>query len=220
MLNKTRLALFMHNNCGANSKRQDIVKILQKHLPVDCPGSCLHNYDPPASAQNSDPVGLVSNYKFYLSFENAFEDWDWVSSTFFRTLDAGTVPVYLGAPNILKYAPGPRSIIRACDFDSAEQLTDYLKYLDRNHTAYMEYLQWKETGPSPEFKSMIRTHDLSVFCQLCMIAARGQITKYDANIQRAILARDKQMDQFQLLNDRLDKERTVPCKGKTTWWKL
>jgi hypothetical protein len=100
-------------------------------MPVDAPGSCLHNYDPPRQAQHSDPVGLVAQYKFYMSFENAFDDWDWVSSTFFRTLDAGTVPVYLGAPNILKYAPGPRSIIRACDFDSAEQLADYLKYLDR-----------------------------------------------------------------------------------------
>lgn len=128
--------------------------------------------------------------------------------------------VYLGAPNILKYAPAPRSIIRACDFNSAEQLTDYLKYLDRNHTAYMEYLEWKVTGPSPEFKSMVGTHDLSVFCQLCMIAARRQIGKYDADIQNAILARDRQLEQFAALNQRLDRERTVPCKGKAQWWKL
>jgi hypothetical protein len=84
----------------------------------------------------------------------------------------------------------------------------------------MEYLSWKEAGPSPEFKSMVRTHDLSVFCQLCMIAARSRIERYDPDIQRAILARDKQMEAFLALNDRLDKDRTLPCKGKTKWWKL
>jgi hypothetical protein len=41
-----------------------------------------------------------------------------------------------GAPNVLKFAPGPRSIIRACDFDSQQDLADYLLYLDRNNTAY------------------------------------------------------------------------------------
>jgi hypothetical protein len=41
-----------------------------------------------------------------------------------------------GAPNVLKFSPGPRSIIRACDFDSQQDLADYLVYLDRNDTAY------------------------------------------------------------------------------------
>jgi hypothetical protein len=41
-----------------------------------------------------------------------------------------------GAPNVLKFAPGPRSIIRACDFDNQQDLADYLMYLDRNETAY------------------------------------------------------------------------------------
>jgi hypothetical protein len=41
-----------------------------------------------------------------------------------------------GAPNVLKFAPGPRFIIRACDFDSQQDLADYLLYLNTNDTAY------------------------------------------------------------------------------------
>jgi hypothetical protein len=59
MLNKTRFAAFMHNNCGANSRREEVVTLLQKFFPVDCPGGCLHNYDPPGGTQHNDPPGLV-----------------------------------------------------------------------------------------------------------------------------------------------------------------
>jgi len=64
-------------------------------MPVDSPGRCLNNMD--AAGVNRDaPVELMAQYKFYLVFENVFGDPDWVSSTFFRALDAGTVPVVLG----------------------------------------------------------------------------------------------------------------------------
>eukprot|EP00798_Chlamydomonas_sp_ICE-L_P001470 gene1470-32852_t len=180
MLNKTGMALFMHNNCGAKSKRQAVVQELMK---VDI---CFIGSMPFSIS------AAVTRYMFYLSMENVFNDPDWVSSTFFRNLDAGAVPVYLGAPNILKYAPGERSIIRACDFDSAEDLVDYLLALAERPEAYREYLEWKlDTGPNPEFKTMVSLHDTNVW-----------------------LAK-----QFATLNDRLDEERTVPCRGKMEWLK-
>jgi hypothetical protein len=50
-----------------------------------------------AAGVNKDaPLELMAHYKFYFVFENVFGDPDWVSSTFFRALDAGTVPVVLG----------------------------------------------------------------------------------------------------------------------------
>jgi hypothetical protein len=38
---------------------------------------------------------------------------------------------------------------------SVEELVDYIKYLDRNDTAYQEYLSWKTLGPTPEWKALI-----------------------------------------------------------------
>jgi hypothetical protein len=216
---KTGLALWMHNNCQANSGRQHVVQKIQQYMRVDSPGNCLHNYDPPTGQQRHSPVELLSQYKFYLSFENVFDDPDWVSSTFFRNLAAGTVPVYLGAPNIFKYAPSQRSIIRACDFDSAKALTDYLKYLDRNMTAYKEYLAWKETGALPEFKTMVSLHDTSVFCQLCMVAADHMRIQYNASVMAAVQRYKQTMAHIQDLNTYLDATRSLPCKGKVRWWK-
>ena len=218
MYNKTRLALWMHDNCQALSYREVLVKRLMQHMPIDAPGECLHNYDPPGAVQRRDPLSLLASYKFYIAFENAFGEEDWVSSTFFRTLDAGTVPVYLGAPNILKYAPGERSIIRACDFDSMEDLADYLLYLDRNDTAYKEYLHWKEAGPNPEFRTLMEATGPSVFCSMCMVAGMRDFDAYEAPRQEALLQHWNSMRKLQKLNGQLERERNVPCKGKNRWW--
>ncbi|KAF6256752.1 hypothetical protein COO60DRAFT_85796 [Scenedesmus sp. NREL 46B-D3] len=219
MYTKTGLVLWMHNNCDAVSYRQQLVQQLMQLLPVDSPGACLRNMD--ASGLNSAaPTELMARYKFYLVFENVFGDPDWVSSTFFRALDAGTVPVVLGAPNVLKFAPGPRSIIRACDFNSQQDLAGYLLYLDSNDTAYREYLSWKEAGPSADFRSLMRTADLSPWCEMCIAAAQRTPWAFDGTTQQALAAHQHTKQEFDRLNAQLDRDASMPCRGKTAWWQV
>ena len=168
---KKGFVMWMHNNCGALSKRHDIVKNIMKHIQVDSFGSCLHTKDDDRSKSN--PVELVSEYKFYLMFENVFDDIDWVSSTYFRTLAAGTVPVYKGAPNIDLFTPSDHSIIKVDDYNSIESLVEHLQYLDQNETAYGEYLQWKKDGTSKIFQKVISINDVDPFCRLCAEFSRG-----------------------------------------------
>ena len=66
-----------------------------------------------------------STYKFALVMENSVEI-DWVTEKFFLPFQANTVPVYYGAPNIAKYAPGPNSFINMRDFDSPGALLERL----------------------------------------------------------------------------------------------
>ncbi|VDP08809.1 unnamed protein product [Schistosoma mattheei] len=40
----------------------------------------------------------------------------------------------------------PHSFIHVDQFESPEKLANYLKYLDRNDTAYNEYFSWHEHG--------------------------------------------------------------------------
>lgn len=47
--------------------------------------------------------------------------------------------------NYNKLAP-PGSFIHVDQFDSVESLVNYLEYLDKNDTAYLEYFRWKELG--------------------------------------------------------------------------
>lgn len=44
-----------------------------------------------------------------------------MTEKFFNPLLAGTVPVYLGAPNIREFAPGENCFLDICTFDSPEE---------------------------------------------------------------------------------------------------
>jgi hypothetical protein len=64
----------------------------------------------------------------------------------------GSVPVYLGAPNIEEFAPGDHCYINVKDFSSPRALAKYLKELDRDDARYEEYLQWKKRPFRDSFK--------------------------------------------------------------------
>jgi hypothetical protein len=126
-----------------------------------------------------------------------------------------------GAPNVLKFAPAPRSIIRACDFDSLQELAEYLLYLDRNETAYQEYLQWKtESGPTQEFQSLMATSDTNPFCRMCIAAAETKQWAFDEVHQERLKQFEELRAAFHELNAQLDEDRAVTCKGKDKWWHI
>eukprot|EP00775_Hariotina_reticulata_P009681 gene9681-9839_t len=180
MYNKTGLALWMHNNCQALSSRESLVAQLMQLMPIDSPGRCLNNMD--AAGVNRDaPVELMAHYKFYIVFENVFGDPDWVSSTFFRALDAGTVPVVL---------------------------------------AYQEYLQWKESGPTQEFQSLMATSDTNPFCRMCIAAAQGKQWAFDDAHRERLKQFAELRAAFDVLNAQLDEDRAVACRGRDKWWHI
>ena len=59
---------------------------------------------------------------------------------------AGAVPIYLGAPNIDDFVPGENSYINIRDFNSADDLIDYLNFLNENDSAYLKFFDWKKNG--------------------------------------------------------------------------
>jgi alpha-1,3-fucosyltransferase len=67
------------------------------------------------------------------------------------------VPIVLKASIYTDIVP-PNSFIAADSFKSIKELTDYLQYLMRNTTAYIEYFQWQRTHEILEY---------NVLCQLC-----------------------------------------------------
>lgn len=85
----------------------------------------------------------IAGYKFSLAFENAITT-DYVTEKFYQPLIMGSVPVYLGAPNIEEFAPGDHCYINVKDFRNPRALANYLKELDKNEARYEEYLQWKK----------------------------------------------------------------------------
>ncbi|CAG8603487.1 7583_t:CDS:2, partial [Racocetra fulgida] len=81
---------------------------------------------------------VLSKYPFYLAIENCQEK-DYSTEKFWIAFDLGIVPIIWGAPNTRSYLPHPKSAIFIEDFQDTKALADYLKYLAKNETAYLEY---------------------------------------------------------------------------------
>ena len=82
----------------------------------------------------------------YFAFENALHCTDYITEKFWRNaLLSGSVPVVWGPrkQDLLRIAPLD-SFIFVEDFESAEKLSEYLMFLDKNETEYRKYFRWRE----------------------------------------------------------------------------
>ncbi len=89
-----------------------------------------------------------------------------MTEKFFHPLVVGSVPVYLGAPNVDEFAPGERCYIDTSDFGDPEELAAFLR--DMGDDAYAEYLAWKEKRFRPRFQRLLedqRRHPLVRLCE-------------------------------------------------------
>ncbi|CAD5233138.1 unnamed protein product [Bursaphelenchus xylophilus] len=82
----------------------------------------------------------TKNHRFYLSFENSFCN-EYVTEKFWRFNEL--VPVVLSR----RYYPKlhPESFIALDDFSSLQAAAEYLNYLQKNDSAYVDHLMWTYT---------------------------------------------------------------------------
>jgi len=80
---------------------------------------------------------ILKNYKYTLCFENTDGFRGYITEKIFDCVSAGTVPIYLGAPNIGDYVP-KECFIDFRDFSGYEDL--YLFLQDLPESKYLEYL--------------------------------------------------------------------------------
>jgi len=186
--------IFMATNCGAGGaeERTQLVSDLMKYISIDSYGGCLHNTDLPDKMKGRiydnhgkamrDKIELFSNYRFALVFENHNVE-DYVTEKLMCALQAGTLPIYMGAPNIDEWTPGDHSIIKVSDFAGPRELGDYITYLDQNPDEYNKYFEWKKTGLLPRFKEK---YDHCVFygaeCRLCQ-----KLAQYRQQVPRPVV---------------------------------
>lgn len=113
--------VFINSNCNDLNSRDRYVSELMKYIKVDAYGRCLHNKDFPGGDQGGkSKIETIGKYKFVLAFENSSEK-DYVSEKIFHVLHVGSVPVYMGAPNIDDFLPDPLAAIKTADYRSGFQ---------------------------------------------------------------------------------------------------
>ncbi|KAI9497380.1 hypothetical protein BDB00DRAFT_756785 [Zychaea mexicana] len=137
--------LWIASNCDAWSGRHHYVKELMKYIKVDSYGKCLNNKAFPEDKQRSD---LMRQYKFYLAIENSNCD-DYVTEKLFDTISSSTVPIVDGPQNYEAFIPTSRAAIRMDAYPDPRELADYINYLDKNNTAYLEYFAHRRQQDIP-----------------------------------------------------------------------
>ena len=175
------VAAFVSNCKAAGAdERAKYLKELMTHIEVHSYGGCNNNRKepdypkdpkwPPIAQKRARKVKVLSQYKFYLAFEN-YQVEDYVSEKAFESLIAGAVPVYRGARNLGRFMPANSSFIDANDL-SPKELAGILSRLASNEAEYNKYLDFKKEPISPQFEQIAQmsyTHP-NVLCRMCEYA--------------------------------------------------
>lgn len=167
---------WMVSNCestrGAAIRWEYVQRLIAAGLKLDGYGECFDNVlvDSPWSkfSKGGTQWGPFAKYKFYFAFENSIHCNDYLSEKFWRnSLAQGLVPVVYGPhPDDVKAMAPPNSYIHVEDFNTPAELVDYLDYLDKNDTAYLEYHEWR--GETPELDIPNASHSTErMYCGIC-----------------------------------------------------
>lgn len=172
------------SNCNTQAAgdldRLHILRQLARLVPVHHYGRCDHNTNMEATGNRRRDWGarkleVAASYRFLAAMENSLA-LDYVSEKVYHALAVGTVPVYLGAPNIYDFLPCNRTkpcIVHVAAFVEANgrvntvRLARHLQHLAANETAYGEYLAWRHEPWPPRFKALASFNRLAASCRVC-----------------------------------------------------
>lgn len=161
------------------SNRIEYILVMMSSIRIDSYGRVLNNRQLAQTDQGRETkLATVKRYKFCLCLENALEA-DYVTEKFYDPLLAGTVPVYRGAPNIDRFAPGENAFINANDFSGPGELCAYLTELDRDEQAYQRFFQWREKPLLPQFVADLEAQRRDPFAKLVEIVRHHRVDRYD-----------------------------------------
>lgn len=125
-----------------NSEREEYLKELMSYLKIHSYGKFQNNIKLIDDRGGSTKAETIAKYKFTIAFENSIAE-DYVTEKFFDPLEVGSVPIYLGAPNIDEFAPGENCFINVKNFPSVEDLANHLIVLNRDDELYNQHFKWK-----------------------------------------------------------------------------
>lgn len=148
------------------SGRLTYLETLMNYLNIHSYGKVLQNKILEKDNGYQSKIDTIANYKFTIAFENAIAR-DYVTEKFFDPLIAGSVPIYLGAPNINDFAPGDKCFINAADWDSPESLARYILSVSQDKELYQRYFDWRTKPFRPYFVSLLEQQKEHAFVRLC-----------------------------------------------------
>lgn len=158
------VAAFMSSGFD-RSGRSDYLAELMRHIDVDSYGSVLNTRRISDDRGTASKLAIISRYRFTIAFENAIDP-DYVTEKLYEPLMAGSVPVYLGAPNVADFAPARSSYVDARDFPEPADLARHLLRLCSAEADYMAFHAWRSQPLSRSFRELMDSVREPPFCRL------------------------------------------------------
>jgi len=146
--------VYINSNDFDRSGRFEYVRELMQYLPVDSYGKSLNNRRIPEDHGRQTKLDIISRYKFTLAYENS-RTRDYVTEKFYDPFEAGSVPVYLGAPNLADFVPGDHCYVDVDQFNGPRDLADYLVRAAADDIEYNSYFAWKQQPMKESFLSLV-----------------------------------------------------------------
>ena len=161
---RTKTAAALISNCIKN--RLSLIDQLKKYIDVDIYGYCGQ---PCRTKRNC--FSLISNYKFYLSFENALCKDYITEKTYINAFANEIVPVIISGANLSNpIVIPPNSFVNALDFKRAIDLAEYLLLIGSDPQRYNEFFKWRDNW------SIIDIGSHNIPCYVCRKIYESNLT--------------------------------------------
>ena len=133
---RTKTAVALISSCVKH--RLNFIDQLKKYIDVDIYGYCGKPCEPYC-------FSLISNYKFYLSFENALCKDYITEKTYINAFANEIVPVIISGANLSNPTViPPNSFVNALDFKRAIDLAEYLLLIGSDPQRYNKFFKWRD----------------------------------------------------------------------------
>ena len=122
-------------------RREQFFHTLNRLRKVDSAGRALNNtgYRLPPGDRYQVKVDWLASYRFNLAFENTRRA-GWCTEKIVDPLHVNTIPIYWGDPRVKDFF-NPESFICRDDFQSDDELAEYVLYVDNTPELYAKYIQ-------------------------------------------------------------------------------
>jgi glycosyltransferase involved in cell wall biosynthesis len=159
-------ALMIFSNKLYEKNQHEYLGKLMKYIEFDSYYEDLAPIGQIESSHSPKKQHRYRNYKFVIAFEDV-ADTDYVTDKFYDPLLAGSVPVYLGAPNIEDFAPGDNCFVDVRQFENPESLADFIKKCYEDEQLYATFFEWRDQPLRQSFLSKIEEQKEHPLVRLC-----------------------------------------------------
>jgi hypothetical protein len=156
---------FISSHVNKSGRLQYLIRMMNV-LDVHSYGRMIPNMPSCDDYGHQFKLDIIARYKFTIAFENAIAP-DYVTEKFYDPLVMGSVPVYLGAPNISDFTPCEDCFIDTADWESPESLARYILEVSSDEALYNSYFEWKNKPFRPEFTELLELRKVHPFVRLC-----------------------------------------------------